>query len=101
MDWVHEVVHKPGPQAHRVVHGPGPRGWSMDLGPCFVYVRVGLTLLADFFYYTPLTACSLPTESLVAIALSDSYTVSLSNLLHSSIIQSVSDICRLQTMIAF
>ena len=24
---------------HRVVHGPGPRGWSMDLGPCFVYVQ--------------------------------------------------------------
>ena len=39
MDRVHEVVHGPGPQAHRVVHGPGPRGWSMDLGPCFVYVR--------------------------------------------------------------
>ena len=21
-----------------VVHGPGPQGWSMDPGPCFVYV---------------------------------------------------------------
>ena len=27
MDWVHEVV-----------HGPGPHGWSMDPGPCFVYI---------------------------------------------------------------
>ena len=23
---------------HGVVHGPGPQVWSMDLGPCFVYV---------------------------------------------------------------
>ena len=45
MDRVHEVVHGPGPQAHRVVHGPGPRGWSMDLGPCFVYVLADLCLL--------------------------------------------------------
>ena len=37
-----KVVHGPGPwtrsTVHRVVHGPGPQGWSMDLGPCFVYV---------------------------------------------------------------
>ena len=25
-------------QVHKVVRGPGPQGWSMDLGPCFVYV---------------------------------------------------------------
>ena len=27
-------------RVHGVVHGPGPQGWSMDPGPCFVYVRV-------------------------------------------------------------
>ena len=26
-------------RVHGVVHGPGPQGWSMDPGPCFVYVR--------------------------------------------------------------
>ena len=40
-----KVVHGPGPwtrsTVHRVVHGPGPQGWSMDLGPCFVYVPFG------------------------------------------------------------
>ena len=25
-------------RVHGVVHGPGPQGWSMDPGPCFVYV---------------------------------------------------------------
>ena len=27
-------------RVHRVVHGPGPQKWSMDPGPCFVYVHV-------------------------------------------------------------
>ena len=26
-------------RVHGVVHGPGPQGWSMDPGPCFVYVH--------------------------------------------------------------
>ena len=25
-------------RVYGVVHGPGPQGWSMDPGPCFVYV---------------------------------------------------------------
>ena len=37
--------------AHSGVHGPGPQGgpwtwstgWSMDPGPCFVYVRLTMT----------------------------------------------------------
>ena len=30
-------------RVHGVVHGPGPQGWSMDPGPCFVYVPAKLT----------------------------------------------------------
>ena len=37
MDRVHKVGWSMDP-VHKVVHGPGPHGWSMDLGPCFVYV---------------------------------------------------------------
>ena len=31
-------------RVHGVVHGPGPQGWSMDPGPCFVYVLYFLLL---------------------------------------------------------
>ena len=35
-------VHMGGPWTGStwVVHGPGLHGWSMDPGPCFVYVPV-------------------------------------------------------------
>ena len=47
MDWVDEVVldwvHRGGPWTGStgVVHEPGPQRWSMNPGPCFVYVLQG------------------------------------------------------------
>ena len=38
MDWVHRGG--PWTGSTEVVHGLGPQGWSMDPGPCFVYVRI-------------------------------------------------------------
>ena len=44
MDWVHEVV-----------HGPGPHGWSMDLGPSFVYVLArGLVIVLLLLSSSPI-----------------------------------------------
>ena len=40
------MVHGLGPRggpwtgSTEVVHGLGPQGWSMDPGPCFVYVLI-------------------------------------------------------------
>ena len=52
-------VHGPGPWTGSMdrVHGPGPRGgpwtrsmgWSMDPGPCFVYVQLNGHCLPTFF----------------------------------------------------
>ena len=54
-----KVVHGPGPwtrsTVHRVVHGPGPQGWSMDLGPCFVYVRPLATMISCDIYNAPIS----------------------------------------------
>ena len=47
---VHGVVHGPGPQSPQDGPWTGPQRWSMDLGPCFVYVRVRACWIESVVY---------------------------------------------------